>query len=77
MEPYRPFVDELVHHLYYDEGYSVLNKDVKVALQRVLFCDVEMGEITRPLEIAISMTTASLAKMFRNETDKLSLPRLQ
>lgn len=77
MEPYRPFVDELVYHLYYDGSHSVLDKDVKMALQRILFCDVEMGNITRPLEIALSQTTASLAKMFRGETDKLSLPSLK
>lgn len=77
MEPYRPFVDEQVYHLYYDGSYSVLGKETKMALQRVLFCDVGMGKVTRPLEIALSMTTASLAKMFKNETDKLSLPWLQ
>lgn len=77
MEPYRPFVDELVYHLYYDGSHSVLDKDTKIALQRVLFCDVRMGRVTRPLEIALSMTTASLAKSFKNETDRLTLPYLQ
>lgn len=77
MEPYRPFVDELVYHLYYDGCHSVLDKNVKMALQRVLFCDVGMGKITRPLEIALSQTTASLAKMFKGETEKLSLPCLK
>ncbi len=77
MEPYRPFVDEVVHHLYIDEGYRDLSTEVKMKLQRVLFCDVSMGQYTRPLEIALSMTTSSLDKFFRGETDKLNLPILE
>ncbi len=74
MEPYRPFVDELVYHLFFDNGCTELNKNVKVALQHILFCDVKMGNVTRPLEVATSFTSASLLKLFKNETDKLSLP---
>ncbi len=77
MEPYRPFVDELAYRLYYDGGHSDLNKEVKVALQRVLFCDVKMGKMTRPLEIALSMTTASLLKIYTGNLDKLTLPLLE
>ena len=77
MEPYRPFIDELVYHLYYDGAYSDLNKDVKMTLQRSLFCDVKMGKVTRPLELALSLTTASLMKMYRKGTEKLSLPFLE
>ncbi len=77
MEPYRPFVDELVYHLYYDGGHDELNSEVKAELQRVLFCDVKMGKVKRPLEIALSMTTASLDKFYRGELDKLSLPILE
>ncbi|MCD8318074.1 MAG: type II CRISPR-associated endonuclease Cas1 [Paraprevotella sp.] len=77
MEPYRPFVDETAYHLYYDGNHSELDQDAKFELQRILFCDVKMGQVTRPLEIALSSTTASLLKAFRNETDKLSLPLLE
>ena len=74
MEPYRPFVDEIVYHLYYDGAVTELNNDSKGKLLRVLFADVKMGKITRPLENALSLTTASLLKIFKGETDKLSLP---
>jgi len=74
MEPYRPFVDEIVYHLYYDGAVSELNNEAKGKLLRVLFSDVKMGKVTRPLENALSLTTASLLKMFKGETDKLSLP---
>lgn len=76
MEPYRPFVDEIVYRLYYDGGISELDNQSKGKLLRVLFSDVKMGKVTRPLENALSLTTASLLKIFKGETDKLSLPVL-
>ena len=76
MEPYRTFVDEIVYHLYYDGVVSELNSEAKGKLLRVLFSDVKMGKVTRPLENALSLTTASLLRMFKGETDKLSLPAI-
>ena len=76
MEPYRPFVDELVYHLYYDSAVSELDNQAKGVLLRVLFSDVKMGKVTRPLENALSLTTASLLRMYKGETDKLSLPMI-
>lgn len=76
MEPYRPFVDEIVYHLYYSGAVSELDKDSKAKLLRVLFADVKIGKVMRPLENALSITTASLLKMFKGETDKLSLPTI-
>ena len=76
MEPYRPFVDEIVYHLYYDGAINELDSQTKRRLLRVLFSDVKMGKVTRPLENALSLTTASLLKMYKGESDKLSLPML-
>lgn len=76
MEPYRPFVDELVYHLYYDSAVVELDNQAKGILLRVLFSDVKMGKVTRPLENALSLTTASLLRMYKGETDKLSLPMI-
>lgn len=76
MEPYRPFVDEIVYHLYYDGAVNELDSQTKRKLLRVLFSDVKMGNVTRPLENALSLTTASLLKMYKGESDKLSLPML-
>ena len=74
MEPYRPFVDEIVYRLYFDGAESVLDNVTKSHLLRVLFSDVSIGQVTRPLEIALSITTASLTRMYRKETNTLSLP---
>ena len=76
MEPYRPFVDEIVYRLYYDSAEEELNNNVKTKLLRVLFSDVKMGKLTRPLEIALSMTTASLLKIYKGEETDLMLPVL-
>lgn len=74
MEPYRPFVDEIVYHLYYDGAVTDLDSQSKGKLLRLLFSDVKIGKVTRPLENALSITTASLLKVYKGETDKLSLP---
>lgn len=76
MEPYRPFVDELVYHIYHDSAVIELDNQAKGILLRVLFSDVKMGKVTRPLENALSLTTASLLRMYKGETDKLSLPMI-
>lgn len=76
MEPYRPMVDAIVYDLY-SKGCLMLGKEEKMTLQRVLVCDLDMGEVTRPLQVALSMTTASLAKYYKGDTDKLQLPVLK
>jgi len=74
MEPYRPFVDEIVYSLYSKVETIELDKQTKGKLLRVLFADVKIGKQTRPLEVALSFTTSSMVKMFKGETSRLSLP---
>lgn len=76
MEPYRPFVDEVVYLLYNDDKTIELDKHTKGKILRVLFSDVRIGNLTRPLEVALSVTTSSIVKMFKGEIAKLSLPRM-
>jgi len=76
MEPYRPFVDEVVYSLYHDDKVADLDKNAKSRLLRVLFADVKIGRMTRPLEVALSLTTASMVKMFKGDCQKLSLPQM-
>lgn len=77
MEPYRPFVDEMVYRLYMDGANTELTNPVKGELLRILFADVQLGKQTRPLEVALSLTTASLLKVYKGEVSKLSLPELR
>lgn len=73
MEPYRPFVDEIVYRLY-GNGITELNKESKSEIMRVLNSDVNIGKVKRPLQIALTITTASLVKYYSGEIKKLSLP---
>ena len=75
MEAYRPFVDEIVFGLYCS-GEAELTKDVKAQLLRVLFADTVFDKVSRPLEVGLSLTTASLAKCFSGKHKKLSYPVL-
>ena len=76
MEPYRPFVDEIVFNLSKQSQGIELDKQSKAKILRVLFADVNIGKVTRPLEVALSITTASVVKMFKGDVQKLSLPRM-
>lgn len=76
MEPYRPYVDGIVHSIYCEDETIELDKNTKGKLLRILFADVKIGKVTRPLEVALSVTTASAVKMFKGEISKLSLPLL-
>lgn len=73
MEVYRPYVDEVVYSLY-NAGSIQLNKETKMKLLNVLFSDTLFGSIKRPLSIALSFTTASLAKCFVKEQKVISCP---
>lgn len=73
MEPYRPYVDEVVMTL---QGQTDLTKDNKMELLSVLTADVRMGKMTRPLQVALTMTTASLLKYYKGELTRLSLPKM-
>ena len=77
MEPYRPFVDEIVYNLFNERGQTELTRDVKGELLRVLFADVGMRKIIRPLEIALTMTTASLLKVYKGEAKQLNMPQIK
>ena len=77
MEPYRPYVDELVVQLIRQNyNYTELNKELKAKLLSIPVLDVCIEGKRSPLMIAASQTTASLARCFRGETRILSYPTL-
>ena len=76
MEPYRPYVDEVVYDLAM-QGKLELTKDVKAELIRVLYADTKFSKVTRPLSVGLTLTSSSLSKCFAKELSKLSLPILQ
>lgn len=76
MEPYRPYVDKLVIEIIskYDELPDSLTMNMKSDLLSIPIIDVSIGGKKRPLMIAVSETTASLAKCFSGELRKISYP---
>ena len=76
MEAFRPFVDEIVYGLYCN-GETELTTEVKSHLINVLSCDSIYGDVRRPLQLGLSMTTASLGKCYLGKEKKLILPKLE
>lgn len=75
MEPYRPYVDELVCEMVEEMGdYVELTRDVKARLLTVPTLDVVINGKRNPLMIAASLTTSSLYKCFSGELRKISFP---
>lgn len=77
MEPYRPYVDELVIKLMnkYPE-YSTLTRELKAELLSIPVLDVTIDGKRSPLMIAASQTTASLYKCFSGELRKITYPEM-
>lgn len=76
MESYRPFVDQYVfgHVPPFDVQATELTREMKARLLQMLTCDVKTGDLKRPLMVALTYTTASLAKSYLGKTDHLVLP---
>ncbi len=77
MEPYRPFVDRIVIEIV-DSGtsFDVLTKELKVKMLKIPVLDVFIDGRRNPLMIAVSHTTASLAKCFLGDIRKIAYPKL-
>lgn len=78
MEPYRPLVDQVVAGIVNGRpaDRQELDQEAKINLLRIPTLDVNMSGKMRPLLVAVSETTASLAKAFLGASDRLAMPRL-
>ena len=77
MEPYRPYVDELV--LGYTDEYGCpdeLTPDIKRVMLSIPVLDVRINGQRSPLMLAAGQTTASLARCFSGESRKLVYPEI-
>lgn len=75
MEPYRPYVDEIVYALFM-EGETILTKSVKAKLIGLLYQDVCFPKRMHPLEVGLTMSSASLANCFSGKQTELNFPEL-
>lgn len=75
MEPYRPFVDQLVLRLHdINNPAHVLTTELKRSLLEIPVLDVMLEGGKSPLAIAVQKTTASLAKCFDGSMRKILYP---
>lgn len=75
MEPYRPFVDDLViSTMKKMEVSDDLTVELKREMLSILVLDVSIGGKRSPLMIAAGLTTASLAKCYNGEAREISYP---
>ncbi|MCQ2390119.1 MAG: type II CRISPR-associated endonuclease Cas1 [Kiritimatiellae bacterium] len=76
MEPYRPYVDQYVlgRQPPFDVPATELTKEMKARLLQMLTYDVRIGDVSRPLSIAVTITAASLAKYYLGKAETLMLP---
>ena len=75
MEPYRPYVDELVVKIV-DTGVNCveLTTELKAQLLKIPVVDVVIDGQRSPLMIAVGQTTATLYKCFAGELRKIAYP---
>lgn len=77
MEPYRPYVDELVYGLMnLPTRPTELTTPIKAELLKLASCDVMMMQKLRPLMVAVSSTTSSLYKCYTGEQRVIRYPLL-
>ncbi|MCR5152759.1 MAG: type II CRISPR-associated endonuclease Cas1 [Prevotella sp.] len=75
MEPYRPFVDDLVIDVIRKFGIiDELTIEQKREMLTIPVIDVLINGKRSPLMVAVGQTTASLAKCFSGEIRKISYP---
>ncbi len=78
MEPYRPYVDRRVFYMVKkNSDLFSLGKEEKAELLQVLTDDVIIDKMRRPLMVALSMTTASLAKCYSGEVKTIKFPEFK
>ena len=77
MEPYRPYVDQLVIDIISKYGYpEELTTNLKQELLSIPVLDVTINEQRSPLMIAVGQTTASLYKCLSGESRKIIYPTI-
>jgi CRISPR-associated protein Cas1 len=78
MEPFRPFVDEIVLNIINDNiDFFDLTVNLKKRLLQIPVIDIYFGKEKSPLMVGLQRTTSSLAKCFSNESKNIVFPELK
>lgn len=76
MEPYRPYVDELVFNYIKGKEEMELSKEVKAVMLSIPTIDVRISGKRSPLMVAASQTSSSLFKCFSGELRRIAYPEM-
>lgn len=77
MEPYRPYVDELVVTFIEDgEDFTELTPSIKKQLLTIPAIDIYIENEKSPLMVGMQKTTSSLVKCFNGEAKKIIYPSM-
>jgi CRISPR-associated protein Cas1 len=78
MEPYRPFVDQLVCEII-DSGADIttLLRSSKIELLKVPVIDVYINKTNHPLQVAMAKTALSLVDCYSGKRKSLDYPTIQ
>lgn len=76
MEPYRPIVDEITHHImqHYDE--QELTVEIKSEILSILTRTVYFKDEKSPLMVALQKTASSLQQCYSGKRKKIKYPKL-
>ncbi len=78
MEPYRPYVDELVLDIMEEfDDWHLLSKEIKAELLVIPAMDITIDGKGSPLMVGLRRTTASLFRCFEGTTRKVLYPTLE
>jgi CRISPR-associated protein Cas1 len=80
MEPYRPYVDELVLKFVHANGPNFLDPmttSMKKEMRALPTVDVTIEEEKSPLMIGVQRTTASLAKAYEGKVRRILYPEFK
>jgi len=76
MEPFRPIVDEAVHHIMQNFDEQELNTAIKAKLLQILTRTVYFKEEKSPLMVALQKTASSLQQCYTGDRKKIKYPKL-
>jgi CRISPR-associated protein Cas1 len=77
MEPYRPYVDQIVYEMVAEMGITdEMTKEHKAVLLKIPAIDVIMDGEKSPLMLATQRTAVSVVKCFNGEQRKIIYPEL-
>ena len=74
MEAYRPFVDDVVFKLINSDTLFSLCPNSKQELINVIYRDVLIKDNKHPLQVALTLTSASLLRVLKGDDKHLTLP---